>query len=1059
MNIFFFHWRSLKTRVTVFTLGIFLLGMASLAYFVSSMLREDLQRVLSDQQLAHASLIAADINRDLTSRVRALETVASDMTPAMMKDLAALQVHLQQRRVFLALFNSGVIVYQTDGTAVAEIPLATGRVGNNYADRDYLMGALKGRATIGKPHVSRSGQFAEFLISAPIRDPSGQVIGALAGITNLTDANFLDPYLGQTDGSVGSYLLMSAAHRLTITATGRRALIEPLPATGVMPKLDQFLQGHEGTAVMKDPQGQRVLAAYKQVPVANWVLAVVQPTELAFAPIHKLQQRMLMTTLLLTLLAALLTWWLLKRELSPMLSAVHTLAELANSDQAPQLLPIARRDEVGKLIDGFNRLLTKLLATQQKLLSLYAQTPLAVIEWDMQFRVVRWNPSAERIFGFPASEALGQAAFFIVPPANQALVGPVLQTLLAGSGGGRSDGTNLRKDGKTIQCRWYNTSLRNSSGTVVGVTSLVEDITEQAQAAQDLRIAATAFESQQGMTIADAGGNILRVNRAFTQITGYEADEVVGQNPRILSSGRQNAEFYQTMWGSITRDGTWQGEIWNRRKDGVVYPEWLGISAVKNAAGQTTHYVATFSDISAHKKAEAQVNSLAFFDPLTKLPNRRLLLDRLEQAQLTCARRGSKGALMYVDLDNFKTLNETLGHVQGDLLLAMVAMRLSGCVREGDTVARIGGDEFVVMLEDLHEDQVEAATHAENVASKISLALNQRYPLGPFEHHSSPSIGITLFTGDTSEAVDEPLKRAELAMYQAKAAGRNTLRFFETQMQVVVAVRAALEADLREAVLHNQFVLHYQAQVVGAGRLVGAEVLVRWQHPQRGLVSPFDFIPLAEETGLILPLGQWVLETACQQLAAWAAQPAMAHLTLAVNVSAKQFQQTDFVARVLATLARTGAAPKRLKLELTESLLVDNVEGIIAKMAQLKTHGVGFSLDDFGTGYSSLSYLKRLPLDQLKIDQSFVRNILTDTNDAAIAKMVVALAGSMGLAVIAEGVEMDAQREFLAHLGCHAYQGYFFSRPIALAAFEVLAQREPLAVGGAPHTPNMLLHT
>jgi diguanylate cyclase (GGDEF)-like protein/PAS domain S-box-containing protein len=971
----------------------------------------------------------------------------------MMNDAAALQVHLQRRRVFLALFNSGVIVYQTDGTAVAEIPLTTGRVGHNYADRDYLMAALQGRATIGKPHVSKSGQFAEFLISAPIRDPSGQVIGALAGITNLTQTNFLDPYMAPNDGAVGSYLLMSAAHRLTITATGRRALIEPLPAAGVMPMLDHFLQGAEGTAVMKDPQGQSVLAAYQQVPVANWVLAVVLPTDLAFAPIHKLQQRMLLTTLLMTLLAALLTWWLLKRELSPMLSAVHTLAELADSDQTPQLLPIARRDEVGKLIDGFNRLLTKLLATQQKLLSLYVQAPLAVIEWDMQFRVVRWNPAAEKMFGHSAAEAMGQAAIFIIPPAHHALVGPVLQALLAGSGGGRSDNVNLRKDGKTIQCRWYNTSLRNASGQVVGVTSLVEDITEQAQAAQDLRIAATAFESQQGMTIADASGNILRVNRAFTQITGYEAAEVLGQNPRMMASGRHDGEFYKAMWGSITQNGTWQGEIWNRRKDGVVYPQWLSISAVNNAAGQTTHYVATFSDITVHKKAEAQINSLAFFDPLTKLPNRRLLLDRLEQALLTCARRGSKGALMYVDLDNFKTLNETLGHVQGDLLLAMVAMRLSGCVREGDTVARIGGDEFVVMLEDLNDDEVEAATHAEIVASKISLALNKRYPLGPFEHHSSPSIGITLFAGGTSDAIDEPLKRAELAMYQAKAAGRNTLRFFETQMQVVVTVRAALEADLREAVLNNQFVLHYQAQVVGADRLVGAEVLVRWQHPQRGLVSPFDFIPLAEETGLILPLGQWVLETACLQLAAWAAQPAMAHLTLAVNVSAKQFQQTDFVAQVLATLARTGAAPKRLKLELTESLLVDNVEGIIAKMAALKTHGVGFSLDDFGTGYSSLSYLKRLPLDQLKIDQGFVRNILTDTNDAAIAKMVVALAESMGLAVIAEGVEIEAQREFLAHLGCHAYQGYYFSRPIALAAFEALAQRTPPVLQGAPLAP------
>ena len=1046
IKIPFFRCRSLKTRVTVFTLGIFLLGMASLAYFVSSMLRDDLQRVLGDQQLSHAGVVAADINRELISRTQALETVAKSMTPAMFNDVAALQTRMQQLPVFLALFNGGAIAYRTDGTAVAGVPLTTGRVSHNDADRDDLLGARQGHPTIGKPRLSPSGLFAEFLISVPVHGPAGKVIGVLTGVTNLTEANFLDPYMGQRYGDSGGYALMSSAHRLTITATGKRALLTPLPAPGVLPQLDRFLLGDEGAVVMKDPQGQSVLAAYTQIPATDWVLAVVLPAAEAFAPIHRLQQRMLMTALTLALLAGVLTWWLLKRELSPMLSAAHTLAEQAKSDHPPQPLPIARRDEVGKLIGGFNQLLATLLTTQQKLLSLNVQAPLAVIEWDMQFRVARWNPAAEKMFGYSASEALGQAVFFILTPDDHPRIEPILQDLLAGCSIDHRDNANVRKDGTIIQCRWYNTSLRDASGQVVGVISLAEDITVQEQAAQDLRIAATAFESHQGMTITNAQGDILRVNQAFAQITGYDAAEVVGKNPRMLFSGRHDANFYKTMWGSIMRDGAWQGETWNRRKDGVIYPAWLSISAVKNATGQTTHHVAMFSDITERKNAEEQINSLAFYDPLTQLPNRRLLLNRLEQALVSCVRHGCKGALLYVDLDNFKILNETLGHVQGDLLLEMVATRLSACVREGDTAARIGGDEFAVMLADLSDNAVEAATQAESMAMKISLALGKRYPIGPFEHHSTASIGITLFGGTTDEAMGEPLKRAELAMYQAKAAGRNTLRFFETQMQVVVAKRAALEADLHEAVQQNQFVLHYQAQVVGAGRLVGAEVLLRWQHPQRGLVSPFDFILLAEETGLILPLGQWVLETACQQLAAWAAQPDMAHLTLAVNVSAKQFQQADFVTQVLATLARTGAEPKRLKLELTESLLVENMEGIIVKMATLKTHGVGFSLDDFGTGYSSLSYLKRLPLDQLKIDQSFVKNILTDTNDAAIAKMVVALADSMGLTVIAEGVEMDAQKEFLAHLGCHAYQGYLFSRPIALTAFEALVHSTPSAL-------------
>jgi EAL domain-containing protein (putative c-di-GMP-specific phosphodiesterase class I) len=356
-------------------------------------------------------------------------------------------------------------------------------------------------------------------------------------------------------------------------------------------------------------------------------------------------------------------------------------------------------------------------------------------------------------------------------------------------------------------------------------------------------------------------------------------------------------------------------------------------------------------------------------------------------------------------------------------------------------VARLGSDEFVVMLEDLSENALEAATQVEAVGDKILTALSHSYTLAERAHHSSASIGVTLFGDGKPESYEEPLKRAELAMFRAKAAGRNTLRFFDVQMQAEVSAHAALEADLREAVQQHQFLLYYQPQVVGEGRVTGAEALLRWQQPQRGMVSPAEFIPLAEASGLILPIGQWVLENACAQLTSWAHDPAMAHLSIAVNVSARQFRQANFVDTVLATLARTAANPKRLKLELTESMLVDDVEGMIAKMSVLKAKGISFSLDDFGTGYSSLAYLKRLPLDQLKIDQGFVRNIVTDPNDAAIAKMVVALAESTGLSVIAEGVELQAQADFLAHLGCHAYQGYLFSRPLPLAAFETFAKR------------------
>ena len=564
---------------------------------------------------------------------------------------------------------------------------------------------------------------------------------------------------------------------------------------------------------------------------------------------------------------------------------------------------------------------------------------------------------------------------------------------------------------------------------------LSREITERKQGEQQLRVAATAFESQEGMVVTDAETVILRVNRAFTDITGYSAEEVVGQTSNLLRSGHHDAAFFAAMWESIHRTDLWQGEIWNRRKNGEVYLGWLSVTAVKGGDGEVTHYVGTLTDITQRKAAEEEIMHLAFYDPLTRLPNRRLLLDRLKQALAASVRSKREGALLLIDLDNFKTINDTLGHDMGDMLLQQVAQRLATCSREEDTVARLGGDEFVVMLVDLSEVSQEAATQVKTVGEKIVATLGQPYLLSGYEHHSTASIGVTLF-GDRQLTSDELLKRADLAMYQAKSAGRNTLRFFDPDMQAVVTARAAMEADMRQGLRQNDFLLYYQAQVDCAGRLTGAEALVRWQHPQRGLVCPAEFIPLAEETGLILPLGQWVLETACNQLVAWAARPNMAHLTVAVNVSVRQFRDAGFVDQVVAVLDHTGANPKKLKLELTESLLVEDVEDTIAKMFALKAEGVSFSLDDFGTGYSSLAYLKRLPLDQLKIDQSFVRNILTDRNDATIAHTIVTLAQSLGLAVIAEGVETEAQRDFLAGHGCDAYQGYFFGRPTPVEALE-----------------------
>lgn len=568
-----------------------------------------------------------------------------------------------------------------------------------------------------------------------------------------------------------------------------------------------------------------------------------------------------------------------------------------------------------------------------------------------------------------------------------------------------------------------------------GLCGISTDITDLKNAELSLRIAATAFESSDGILITDADCLILQVNSAFTKITGYSADDVVGKNPNILSSGRHDHLFYKALWDKVNTTGTWCGEIWNRRKNGEIYPERITISEVKDKDGKVTNYVSVFTDISESKASSEQIEHLAFYDPLTNLPNRLLLLDRVRQAFSSSNRSGKKGALLFVDLDHFKVLNDTLGHSTGDLLLKLQADRLSRCVRAGDTVARFGGDEFVVVLEDLDRNVTDAATIAEQIGNKILSTLNEPCQFGTHQYQSTSSIGITLFNGDEHE-IEELLKQADISMYQAKKAGRNTLRFFDPAMQEKLSIRASLESELRYAIEKQQLALYYQVQVDDNHRLVGAEALIRWLHPERGIVSPVEFIPIAEESALILDIGHWVINTACKQLAEWGKNNDRKHLIIAVNVSAHQFRALDFVQSIHHAIDLHKIDASRLKLELTESVILEDVDEVIAKMHVLKALGVRLSLDDFGTGYSSLSYLKKLPLDQVKIDQSFVRDLAYDPNDAIMVKTIIDLANNFRINVIAEGVETELELAILKDYGCRLYQGYLFGKPVPIDQFQ-----------------------
>jgi diguanylate cyclase (GGDEF)-like protein/PAS domain S-box-containing protein len=565
------------------------------------------------------------------------------------------------------------------------------------------------------------------------------------------------------------------------------------------------------------------------------------------------------------------------------------------------------------------------------------------------------------------------------------------------------------------------------------------DVSKSKRIEKELRIAATAFESQASVFVTDEHAIILKVNQAFTKMTGYKAEEAIGQTPKLLGSGRQNQTFYTVMKESINREGSWQGEIWNRRKNGDIYPVWLAITTISEDDGTVLYYMATQTDLSQQKAASEQIELLVYYDPLTNLANRRLLKDRLHTALMSSSRHNRHGALLFIDVDNFKTLNDTLGHNMGDLLLKEVARRLMNCVRESDTIARLGGDEFVVMLEDLDEQAEQAAIQTENIGMNLLAALNAPYQLIDHEYHSSCSIGATLFFNhQVSE--EDLFKHADIAMYQAKHKGRNTLCFFDKAMQTRLIERTALETGLREALAKGQFRLYYQMQNSHDGHPVGAEALIRWQHPERGLIPPNQFIPLAEETGLILPIGLWVLESACAQLKKWEGQPLTHDLLLAVNVSARQFYQAGFVQEILHLVEQFAIDPRKLKLELTESLVLINVTDTINKMNALRDIGIRFSLDDFGTGYSSLSHLTQLPLDQLKIDRSFVHNIGIKASDAIIVQTIIGMTETLGKEVIAEGVETEQQRAFLEENGCGLCQGFLFSEPLPLAEFEALLE-------------------
>ena len=692
-----------------------------------------------------------------------------------------------------------------------------------------------------------------------------------------------------------------------------------------------------------------------------------------------------------------------------------------------------------KNLTNIKRVEQESLSLTMRLSTTLASITDAFVTLDREGRFTYVNRQSEHLLQRTGSELLGQTIWQALADHSDQLRSEINQAL-----------KSLRNvefeafypaPGKWLELRAYPFEE--------GLAVYLHDVSDRRRSQEQLLLLQTCISRLNDLVLiteagpVDAPGpRIVFVNDAFERLTGYGRHEVLGQSPRLLQGRQTQRAELDRIRAALQQVQPVRAELINYKKNGELFWLELEIVPVDYFNRGLTHWVAVGRDITERKKAEDEIEHLAFYDTLTQLPNRQLLMDRLQHALSQSVRHSKIGALMFIDLDNFKVLNDTLGHSKGDLLLQHVAARLSGCVRLSDTVARLGGDEFVVMLEDLGDNPQLATAKVKVVGEKILAALSGPYDLAGYQHQSTCSIGITLFSKH-QESIGELLKQADLAMYQAKAAGRNAVCFFDPAMQAAATASAALTTELRQGLCNHEFVLHYQPQVGRDGRMLGVEALIRWQHPERNLVFPDAFISQAEESGLILPLGQWVLETACAQLALWSRRPETAMLSIAVNVSVRQFRDPEFVERLMDIIEQTGVCAHRLKLELTESLLATDIEVTIAKMGRLKNAGVTLSIDDFGMGYSALSYLKYMPLDQLKIDRAFVKDVLTDPNDAAIARTIVGLAQSLGLAVMAEGVETEAQRDFLARHGCENYQGYLFCKALPINELEAFMQALP----------------
>jgi diguanylate cyclase (GGDEF)-like protein/PAS domain S-box-containing protein len=1040
----------MRSKLTVAVSFLIACLLAGVALITVEHFRQSLSGEIFRSQFAMLSSAAEELDSRLSAAHTILIAAADSFPREILADPDKIQTLLDSQSHLHGAFDNKVFVFTPEGRIHVESPYAPNRRGNDFSFREYIKNTIvSGKPYISDPYISSQPHtHPVIMMTAPILDGDGKLVAILAASLDLMRENFLGKLAERKIGESGHFFL-TTGDRIIVMHPDKARIFKLFPPGGNL-AYDAAISGFQGTRQTINTYGQPMYASFQRLQKKDWILAANYPVEEALAPVSRFKSDMLLFGLVAMLAGAVLVHWLMGHLLNPVLALTRHMAALPDRQGEPHLLPVTSNDESGQLTRSFNGMVTELdrqklaLAEQESLYRTVVRFATDFIYWrsaDGRMRYV--SDTAESVTGYPVKAFLDQPDLLdeIVHPDDRDLWQRHLHQL---DHKGNIEPCDFRIVMPTGEIRWISHQCQpvvDEQGHFDGMRGSHSDITVRKQAETRLRLAGAVFESaHEAILVTDADNQIVAVNPAFSQITGYKESEVLGSKPSLLKSCLTPTETYAAMWRELNQHGHWQGEFSNQHKDGSVYEVLAAISAVRDENGRLTHYVGIETDISAMKAAEARIEHLAFHDALTGLPNRTLLLDRANLALALAARSREQAAILFLDLDRFKEVNDSLGHAAGDALLQEAGRRLHGLVRETDTVSRLGGDEFVLLLAGVGSEG------AKEVSEKILQLMRDPFTVEGHSLSLSTSIGIALFPVDGTD-IGELLKNADTALYRAKEEGRNTLVFYNRDMNIATFEKLVLESELKAAIEKGELVTYYQPKVnLDDGSLIGAEALVRWRHPQHGLILPGRFIPVAETSSLIEDVCAWVMSDVCRQLADWR-NGGLPSVTVAVNLASRNFRVPGMVKRMQNLIASHNLPTTALEIELTESALLEAEEQVIANLLAIKHLGIGLAIDDFGTGYSSLSYLRRLPISALKIDRSFVRDLETDLDDRTLAGSIIALGNSLSLGVIAEGVETEAQRDILLGLGCRTGQGYLYSRPIPAHEF-----RTWLIAGRAPAT-------